>query len=72
MTAIETLRPALDLPRIQALSAADMAAGWSAHFVDEIDVRRVDAGHEDLLTTSGVPAWSPWWANHLHQTPGED
>jgi len=53
-------------------TADDMAAGWRAHFADEIDVRRVDAGHEDLLTTSGVPAWSPWWANHLHQTPGED
>jgi thioesterase domain-containing protein len=53
-------------------SADDMAAGWRAHFADDIDVQRVDVGHEDLLTTSGVSAWSPWWANRLHQTPGED
>ncbi|QRY60950.1 amino acid adenylation domain-containing protein [Gordonia sp. PDNC005] len=53
-------------------TADDMAAGWRAHFADDIDVERVDVGHEDLLTTSGVPAWSPWWANRLHQTPGED
>ncbi len=52
--------------------ADEFASGWRGHFVDDVDVRVVDVGHEALLTAAGLPAWSPWWASHLTQTFGED